>query len=136
MAIELRGTFEIQDCCDCGVRFGVPDGFTANRRKDKRAFTCPNGHSMSYKESEADRLRRERDNLQQQIARVEDEKRTAQAETEKAVAAKKRLEKRINAGVCPCCTRSFTNMARHMKTKHPEFSGAVVPLKSAKAARP
>ena len=28
--------------------------------------------------------------------------------------------KRIHKGVCPCCNRSFTNLKRHMETKHPE----------------
>jgi hypothetical protein len=25
--------------------------------------------------------------------------------------------------VCPCCQRSFQNLSRHMKTKHPEYPG-------------
>jgi hypothetical protein len=28
---------------------------------------------------------------------------------------------RIGNGVCPCCNRSFTNLRRHMTTKHPEY---------------
>jgi len=31
----------------------------------------------------------------------------------------KRVKRRINGGVCTCCNRTFTNLARHMKTKHP-----------------
>ena len=62
--------------------------------------------------SEREKLRRERDQLKQQLAYKDDE-----------IAAKgkqlTRLQKRIHAGVCPCCNRTFTNVARHMKTKHP-----------------
>ena len=29
---------------------------------------------------------------------------------------------RIKNGVCPCCKRHFTNLERHMHTKHPEFA--------------
>lgn len=32
-----------------------------------------------------------------------------------------RLRKRASAGVCPCCNRTFSQLARHMQTKHPTF---------------
>jgi hypothetical protein len=31
---------------------------------------------------------------------------------------------RVSAGVCPCCNRTFQNVARHMKTKHPDIAAA------------
>lgn len=127
-------------CSGCGCWFAMPPGYLDNRRKDKKTFWCPNGHELSYKESEADKLRRERDRLKQDAARLEDEKRealaTASAQFErarKAEAANKRLKKRSSAGTCPCCSRTFANMAEHMKHQHPEFvadGGAkVVPIK-------
>lgn len=33
-----------------------------------------------------------------------------------------KLKKRIANGVCPCCKRSFCNLAAHMKTQHPEYT--------------
>lgn len=33
-----------------------------------------------------------------------------------------RIKKRIAAGVCPCCNRTFQNLARHMENKHKEYS--------------
>lgn len=33
-----------------------------------------------------------------------------------------RLKNRAAAGMCPCCNRHFTNLERHMGTKHPEFA--------------
>lgn len=143
MSEQTRAFFEEQDCINCGVRFGVPYGYTERRRQDKKSFYCPNGHSMAYTESEADRLRRERDRLKQDTARLEDERRAAQqrevAALERAQAAEKRearLKKRAAAGACPCCSRNFTNLARHIASKHPEFgpeqSAKVVPIKAKK----
>lgn len=106
-------------CPSCGIYYGVPEHWLQSRREDKKDFYCPNGHVASYRESEADRLRRERDSLKQQIARVEDEKREQIDRALRAEKETKRLRKRAAAGVCPCCNRTFTNMARHMKTKHP-----------------
>lgn len=86
-----------------------------------------NGHSMSYAENEADRLRRERDNLKQQMARVEEERNRAYKWGEDEAAARrkaegelKQMQKRVHAGVCPCCNRTFANVARHMQSKHPD----------------
>lgn len=122
------------DCPECGTFFGVPYRFLQERRKDKRLFYCPNGHSMSYKESESDKLRRERDLLKQREAMLQDEIAAERERAAKAEAANKRLKKRASAGTCPCCQRTFSNMATHMKRHHPQFvadGGAnVVPLKN------
>ena len=113
-------------CCDCGIVFGVPDLWLQQKRLDKARFWCPNGHVLSYKDSSLDAMRRERDRAVQQQARLEEEKREAEARAEKAERATARLKKRAAAGTCPCCTRSFTNMARHMKDKHPDWRAEAV----------
>lgn len=142
--VQPKAMFEEQDCITCGVRFGVPFGYTDNHRKNKERFYCPNGHAMSYTESEADKLRRERDRLKQENARLEEEKQLAwraeNAQKERADAAvkrEKRLLKRAAAGAaCPCCNRNFANLARHIAAKHPTFepgvSAQVVSLKPKK----
>lgn len=132
--------FDELNCTSCGCLFGMPQGYLNNRRGDKQSFFCPNGHQMSYTESTADKLRRERDLLKQQMVCLEDEKRdawasaNAQAErAQKAEAATKRLKKRSSAGTCPCCSRTFSNMSQHMLHQHPEFVAdggtKVIPIK-------
>ena len=37
-------------------------------------------------------------------------------------AAKTRIKNRIAAGVCPCCNRTFQNLAKHMAGQHPDFT--------------
>ena len=124
---------EFITCYKCGIYFGLPDHYLKCRREDKADFWCPNGHQQAFTESTADKLRRERDRLQQQMARVEEEASLARLRAEKAERATKRLKKRTAAGTCPCCQRTFSNMAEHMKHQHPEFvseTGAkVVPIK-------
>lgn len=123
----MSETIIVTRCVNCGVVYGVTDDFDAERRQDKRPFYCPNGHPMSYHESEADRLRRDRDRLQQQIARVEEERTAAwQAESD-AIDARRKVERelkrvntRLGAGVCPCCNRTFWQLSRHMQSKHPD----------------
>ena len=121
-------SFEEMECVNCFVVFGVPFGFIAKRRQDKQSFYCPNGHSMSYRESALDRERRERQRLEQQIAQRDDEirrQREMREAAERTASARKgqitKLKNRAAAGVCPCCNRTFQNLARHMNSQHPKY---------------
>jgi hypothetical protein len=127
--------FYISQCADCGVRFGIPVEFEQRRRADKRGFYCPNGHSLSWNESEADRLKAKLQAAEQAAAaarkEVERERgwrlqaREDARHAERRLAAQKgvttRMRKRVANGVCPCCNRSFTDLRRHMETKHKGF---------------
>lgn len=140
---EIRGTRHVVwECKSCGCVSTVPEVMEINFKENGGYRHCPNGHAYGWSKeaSESDRIRRERDSLKQQQARLEEEKRdawataTAQRErADKAEAATKRLKKRSSAGTCPCCSRTFSNMSEHMKHQHPQFvadGGAkVVPIK-------
>lgn len=115
-------------CNSCGIRFDVPDLWAVTRQRDLKTFYCPNGHPLTYRESETDKLRRERDRLKQQMARVEQDalqERTLRKEAERQASARKgvvtRLKNRVAKGVCPCCNRSFENLQRHMSGQHPKY---------------
>lgn len=128
---------EEKTCPVCYVQYAAPAAMFRLKLERGGNWYCPNGHSIHFTETEADKMRRERDAARQQIARVEDEKRLAVAEAERRATAAERAhrasQKRASAGNCPCCQRTFSNMAEHMKTQHPEFVAAgganVVPIK-------
>lgn len=121
-------------CASCGIQFGMPDNYTAARRKDGKRFYCPNGHRLTYGDGENEEIRRERDRLKQQVARAEDyadhHKRSAAAYQGQVT----KLKKRAKAGVCSCCNRTFQNLADHMKTKHADMNPEA-PLKVIDGAR-
>ena len=117
-------------CGDCGVEFYFPESLNENNLKlgPKGTWYCPNGHGRHYSESLADTLRRERDRLQQRLAEKDDDiqrHRERAERLERRVSAAKgqvtRLKNRASKGVCPCCNRHFTDLERHMHTKHPGF---------------
>ncbi len=115
---------KVLTCADekCGISFAVPAWWESGKRQTKTTFYCPNGHPQSFTaETEAERLQRELNNQRQQNARLEDEAREARVEAEKAKATTKRLKRRAAAGSCPCCKRSFSNMADHMAHQHPDW---------------
>lgn len=110
------------NCYKCNVPFAIPkelkDYFL--NQGPATEFYCPNGHSQCYTKSRADKVREE---LQAIIARKCDDLSKMQDRWLDELGAKNKLEKqlkRVHKGVCPCCNRSFTNLQRHMETKHPE----------------
>lgn len=115
--------------CWCSLEFAMPTRLYRSCRDDaKQCFYCPLGHSNVFRESEADKLRRERDRLKQDQARLHDrirEEREAKEAVQRSANAYKgqatKLRNRAAAGVCPCCNRQFQNLHRHMKTQHPNF---------------
>lgn len=125
-------TFFVETCYTCKVEFGLPRSVyeVLQQMAEKTTFYCPYGHPQHYVsgQTEAEKLRQERDRLTQRLAEKDD---TIRALEDARVAAEKRasvqkgkvtrLKNRTAAGVCPCCNRHFTALERHMHTKHPEF---------------
>lgn len=117
------------ECPACGVRFAMPANLLSTLRSNKKSFYCPNGHSMSFTEGTAERLERELKAEKEKRERAEaalSAARTTAAEAERSASRAKtklrNLRGRVKNGVCPCCQRSFVQLARHMATKHPGFA--------------
>ena len=114
-----------KECCfKCGVFFWIPTTLykTLRREGPNQTFWCPNGHAQVYTGSIETKLRRERDLLAQRIAAKDDKIKALGNQVRAEKAAKTRIKNRISKGVCPCCNRSFTNLGRHMKSKHPDYA--------------
>ena len=113
-------------CGQCGVEFWVPQWFNSERKETGEAWYCPNGHQRVYRET----VTQERDRLKQKVAELHDEACKARSDAFIAEEKVRKLKKRAAVGTCPCCKRTFSELARHMKAKHPDFHTAdVVPLK-------
>jgi len=118
-------------CYRCKEQFGLLDEVEAQLRRSGASFHCPWGHSQVFTlgETEEEKLRRERDRLKQQAARLHqriiEERDRADHERHRANGYKghaTRISRRVKAGVCICCNRTFQDLARHMSTKHPTFT--------------
>ena len=122
--------FTVIDCGECGTKFAMTNEFIAERRHDHRGWYCPNGHQRHYpaknkeevlkaqleaKEAQLRQIANERDLEQSRAAKAERALKTAKV-------AAKTVATRIAAGVCPCCNRTFKQLAAHMKNKHPEHA--------------
>lgn len=106
-SLTYRVDFELHTCGHCGIQFAVPERWLDDRRSKHDTFYCPNGHPRVFAaESREEKLARER---------AEDE------------TTDERRLRGVAAGVCPCCNRTFQQLARHMASKHPN----VVAIKGA-----
>lgn len=117
------------ECYKCGVICVLPGNMLRALRESKGEFYCPNGHPQCFTESATTRLQRELDAEKVKRARAEDalaanRKRAEDAELTARLTRGKlnALHARVKNGVCPCCKRSFVQLARHMATKHPGYA--------------
>jgi hypothetical protein len=120
---------DAEECCECGMIFALPHAVRLRLLKSRAMFYCPAGHPQHYiGETEEDKLKRE---LQRERARTEEWRQeynqewNARKVTERRLSAAKgvltKTKKRIAHGVCPCCNRTFQNLASHMKGQHPDY---------------
>lgn len=125
--INTEVTLVTETCISCGTAFAMEAGLMRHARQlgPKCSFYCPNGHPMVYKTSEADTLRGELSVAQGRVTELETA--VANAKAQGAWEEKRRIEaerrtaraiKRANAGVCPQCHRTFSQVARHIASKH------------------
>ena len=117
-----------ESCCHCGAVFGLAEHFMKARRTDGADFFCPNGHCLVYKNGPLERAKRElqherrwRDQAEADARELRKSKRAVQRSLAATRGVVTRTKRRIAAGVCPCCKRSFQNLRRHMSCKHPEY---------------
>lgn len=112
--------------CWCGINLALPKNLLEWARENERnRIYCPLGHEFVFRNGYKKKLERERE-LREEAERREKATRDLLAAEERSHAATRghltRVKKRTDHGVCPCCNRSFQQLARHMKAKHPDYA--------------
>lgn len=130
-------------CYKCKVAIYIPQSVDSYLQASHKEFFCLNGHGQVYstqpseeqklrKQLDAERIARQR--AEQRVAEQADYARQAreqaQRERNRANGYKghaTRISKRVKAGTCPCCNRTFKQLAAHMANKHPSFTPLEIP---------
>ncbi len=116
-----------ESCYLCGMVFAMPKRFRqlCLDNGPAQTFFCPLGHSQIYKESEADKLRKqlkeEQDRHWSRERHLEDQREAAERSARAHKGQVTKIKNRVGRGVCPCCNRSFEDLKRHMASEHPDF---------------
>lgn len=114
MTTSVYTELDSTSCVNCGVTFAIPKSMLADKRAVGGDFYCPNGHSLTFGQTELKRLRKSVEEAQ--LAAIQ-----ARTERDEAQRRAERVEKRARAGVCPFgCKRPFVNLGRHINSKHKE----------------
>lgn len=132
MAIRLvdkHTDLEVTDCPSCGVDFALPARLLRERREKGGSFWCPNGHSLSFTDTELEKLRKRTKSLDAQLTSTRDQRDAARADRDAVDRSRTALRgvitrerNRVGRGVCPCCNRTFAELGRHMQSQHPEYA--------------
>ena len=120
--LEISTTVKLvtEECYACGILFAMPQQVNERLRTKGGTFYCPNGHPQVYTEPAIEVLKRK---LRATESRATNLEHSLNGALDNLSAKKKELrsvKRRVNAGVCPYCRRHFTNLERHVHTKHPE----------------
>lgn len=125
----------VSPCAECKCELWITDAlYDAAKCDSKIHFYCPYGHVQHFpkspRETAEEALRRERDRLAQRVAEKDDEirlQRERAEATERRLSAARgrvtRIKNRVGRGVCPCCNRTFSDLRRHMASKHSDYAG-------------
>lgn len=130
--ITYEETLETTSCW-CGIQLAIPANLMKQALKKGTPIYCPLGHTFVFGDTEMDKLKEKAERLALTIANREEDLRAERAshiatkgKLTKTAKKLKSTEVRAANGVCPCCSRSFTDtgLARHIATKHPEFAAS------------
>lgn len=113
-------------CGECGGVYAVNRNYFRQRQEQGGYWNCPYcrvSWGFSKNDSEVARLRKAAQSWERHYHNVSEELVDTRNSLRATKAAKTRLKKRVAAGVCPCCRRTFQNLARHMATEHPSYGG-------------
>jgi hypothetical protein len=116
--------------CWCGINCAIPRDLEAVARRKGQIVYCPLGHQWAYTDTTVKELERERQRREAAERQAQATRDLLHAE-ERAHAATRghltRQRRRARAGVCPCCNRTFQQLARHMASQHPGFEPEALP---------
>ena len=119
------------NCGKCGGTYAINERYRQEKEQVGDCWNCPycqcgwgyanNGENARLKRELAAETKRkewaEQDAklARDRAARVEHSARATRGHLT-------RVKRRVAAGVCPCCNRTFKQLARHMSAKHPAYA--------------
>ncbi len=116
--ISTELTLVIEECCRCGMMFGMTQDVQRRLGDNGGTFYCPHGHGQSYTEPTVEVLRKQLREEQGRVAQIQSQLNGTLSELVGKTRELTKIKRRINAGVCPYCKRHFVNLQRHVECKH------------------
>lgn len=123
-ALELPVTLTSIDCGECGGTYAINERFRQSKWEQGGGWYCPycqcgwgyfkdNELARTKKALEAEKARKDA-----ALSRANE----AEQNLAQALRREKRVKTRLVNGTCPCCKRTFKQLANHMARKHPDYA--------------
>jgi hypothetical protein len=126
--LTTAGVLVVTECPACFIAHAIPRRLYDDRLADGGSVYCPAGHKWHFCETETARLKRElasarrsRDFARAAVTHERDQRQAAERSASACKGQATRIRNRVAAGMCPCCRRTFANLADHMAGQHPGF---------------
>lgn len=120
--ITYTGQLTVLTCGVCSIPFAMPDELYWKARNSRKVwFWCPAGHEIHYYADETEKLKQELARANTRALQAQDRAEHAENSRRAVKGHLTRVKKRVANGVCPCCNRSFKDLARHMAGQHPDY---------------
>ena len=113
-------TLTVTSCGDCRIGFAIPEDLYSARHQDGQSFYCPNGHRISWSETENARLARQLKAQQEYTARLNQRLTDEQNHSRALKGVATKLRNRVIAGECSFCGQHLHDLARHIARVHPD----------------
>ena len=126
----------VVSCPTCSITYALPerlylaahDDYPGGRKNGGWSVYCPMGHEWHYVcTSVRAKLKDERARTARLTAQLDQTHASLTAQRGAATRARNerdQIKRRVAHGVCPCCGRTFKQLARHMASQHPDFEHA------------
>lgn len=111
--------------CWCGIALAIPDNLHRIANEKKHDIYCPLGHVFVFSETLDQKLKKKERELAEERRRVEATRDLLHQEERSHTATRghlTRAKKRAHGGACQYCNRTFSDLTRHMQSKHPEHA--------------
>lgn len=109
--------------CECGGVYAISERYRDQKHIKGGYWHCP--YCMCswgfFGESRISKLEKELELERKRTEWAKQDAKNAEYRRRAVVGKLNKIKKRVSAGVCPCCQRTFQNVARHMKCKHPDY---------------
>lgn len=122
-ALQLEVTLTSIDCGVCGGVYAITERHRSWCQQNGKAWHCPycqTGWGF-VGNGEVDRLKKELDAERSRKQSALERANEAEQNLAQALRKEARLKRRIAAGTCPCCQRTFKQLAAHMSRQHPDY---------------
>jgi len=117
-------------CSECHATYGLDERARARFQSVGTRWHCPYCDAgQSYRDNDLAREKKARERAEWDAKR---QRERADNYARRAVAAEHsqrttkghltRIKRRVAAGICPCCNRTFRDLGRHMKGQHPGYA--------------